>query len=565
MVKKLLGFLYKESGSLNQAALLLGFFAFLAQLLGFLRDRLLAHVFGAGPDLDIYYAAFRVPDFMFVTVASVVSLSVLVPFIVERDSEDAREGSLERKNLHAFIDSVFSFFVILMLSTAILAFVFMPWISARLFEGLSPQSLERVVSLSRLLLVSPIILGLSNLFGSLTQAYNRFTTYAISPILYNAGIVVGVIFFGEKFGVEGVAWGVILGALMHASIQLPFITREGLLPKIAWKPDFSMIAKVVRISFPRTLTLSMSSISLIALVSFASRMTEGSISILSFSTNLQGVPLSLIGVSYSLAAFPILTRRFQEKNLPAFVEQMQNTSRFIIFWSLPLTALLVVLRAQIVRVILGTGLFDWQATRLTAAALALFALSALFQSLMLLFTRGFYSAGITKRPFYINLFSTALLLITAYALVGIFELSETFRFFIATLLKVENSPASAVLMLPLSFSLGTIVNCLIHWIDFEREFEGFTRGVARSFFQGVGVSVIMGAAAYVGLGVFGDWFATETLLGIFLQGLSAGLLAILTGVIVLIGLKSRELASVWAALSGKFRPGKVIATDPEIV
>lgn len=565
MVSKFLSFLYKESGSLNQAALLLGFFAFLSQLLAFLRDRLLAHVFGAGHDLDIYYAAFRVPDFLFVTVASVVSLSVLIPFIVERDAQDVQEGNVDRKYLRSFIDSVFSFFLLLMLTVTVLAFLLMPVISSWLFNGLDTDSLVRVTSLSRLLLLSPIILGLSNLFGSLTQAYNRFTTYAISPILYNAGIVLGIIFLGERMGIVGVAWGVIAGALMHASIQLPFIWKEGLIPKVSFKPDFALIKRVVKISFPRTLTLSMSSIALIALLSFASHMAEGSISILSFATNLQGVPLSLIGVSYSLAAFPILARRYQEKNFGAFLEQMQTTSRFIIFWTLPLTALLVVLRAQIVRVILGTGLFDWPATRLTAAALALFVLSALFQSLMLLFTRGFYSAGFTKRPFYINLFSTIFLLVVTYWLVGYFNSSEAFRLMITTLLKVENVPGSVVLMLPLGFTIGTLVNSLIHWVDFERQFQGYTRGVAKSFFQSLGSSIVMGATAYAGLSFFSETYDTTTLLGLFLQGLSAGLLSIVVAVLLLVVLKNRELASVWAALKGRFAPGKVIATDPEIV
>ncbi len=558
MVNRLLGFLYKESGSLNQAALLLGFFAFLSQVLAFLRDRLLAHVFGAGSELDIYYAAFRVPDFLFVTVASVVSLSVLIPFIVEKEASG-------RESLREFIDSVFSFFLLLMALCAALAYVLMPYASAILFKGLPEESVAEVVSLSRLLLISPVVLGLSNLFGSLTQAYNRFTTYALSPILYNAGIIVGIIVLGERLGVRGVAWGVILGALLHALIQVPFIWKVGLMPRLVKRVNFALVWKIVQVSLPRTLTLSMSSFALIALVSLASLMTAGSISILSFSINLQSVPLSLIGISYSLAAFPILTRKFHEKDMVAFLGQMQNTTRFIIFWSLPLTALLVVLRAQVVRSLLGTGLFDWPATRLTAAALALFVLSSLFQSLALLFMRGFYSAGYTRRPFFINLFSTAFLLLSAYGLVKIFYASELFRFFVVSLMKVEDVAGSAVLMLSLGFSLGTIVNCLLLWLDFEREFPGFSRGVMRSLFEGVGTSVIMGATAYVGLNMFDKFFDVSTLLGIFLQGFVAGMLAILVGVLLLIALKSRELASVWSVLKGRVSPVKVIATDPEIV
>jgi len=561
MVKKILDFLYKgflnkEINSLNQAALLLGFFSVLSQVIGFLRDRLLAHIFGVGSELDIYYAAFRIPDFLFVSVASLVSLSVLIPFIIEKDNDKA--------SLRGFISSVFSFFSILIVAAAILTYALMPTLSLILFKGMSVGELEQVVAISRLLLLSPIILGLSNLLGSLTQAYNRFTLYALAPILYNAGIVVGIIIFSPTLGVTGVAWGVILGALLHLLVQVPFVWKAGLLPEPTLFPDWKLIKKVAKISLPRTLTLSMSAIIFIFLVALASRIADGSVTILSFSWNLQTISLSIIGVSYSLAAFPTLTRKFQEKNIADFIEQMQITSRFIIFWSLPLTALLVILRAQIVRVLLGSGLFDWDATRLTAAALALFVVSSVFQSLILLFMRGFYSAGFTKRPFFLNLISSIVLVLVSYELVNLFYQSEMFHYFITSLLKVQDVHNTAVLMLPLGFSIGTFLNGILLWWAFEREFPGFSRGVMRAVFEGIGASSILGAVAYAGLNIF-NIFDQNTLLGIFLQGFLAGILGITTGIIVLVLLKSRELSSVWSVIRGKFWRTKVIATDPEIV
>src|SRR3989344_4917131 len=250
MVRKIFNFLYKETGTLNQAALLLGLFAFLSQFLAFLRDRLLAHIFGASMELDIYYAAFRVPDFIFVTVASVVSLSVLIPFIIEKETEG-------REKLRDFIDNIFSFFSILIMIVSGLAFFLMPWISGVLFKGLSSTALTEVIFISRLLLLSPIILGFSNLFGSLTQAYSRFTIYALAPLLYNAGIIIGIIFLAEDFGVMWVTLGVILGALMHMLVQVPFVVRSGLFPRPKLSIDFSRVGQVVALSLPRTLTLSM--------------------------------------------------------------------------------------------------------------------------------------------------------------------------------------------------------------------------------------------------------------------------------------------------------------------
>ena len=515
-------------------------------------------MFGAGSELDIYYAAFRIPDFLFISVASIVSLSVLIPFIIEKDSQS-------RQALRGFIDSVFSFFAILMLLAAILAYFLMPQLSQILFKGFSAVAIEEVVFISRLLLLSPVILGLSNLFGSLTQAYNRFLIYALAPILYNAGIVIGILFFSQKLGILGAVIGVILGASLHLLVQVPYVWQSGFLPRLTFRPDWNLIKKVAKISFPRTLTLSMSSIVLLFLVAMAARIAPGSISIISLSNNIQGISLSLIGVSYSLAAFPTLSRKFQEKDMKAFVEQMAISARFIIFWSLPLSATLVVLRAQIVRVLLGSGLFDWSATRLTAAAVALFIVSSLFQSLMLLFMRGFYSAGITRKPFYINLISSLALGLITYYLLEFFYRSNTFHLFITALMKVEDLPTSAVLMLPLGFSLGTFINTVILWYAFEREFPGFSQGIVRTLFEGVGAACIMGAASYAGLNLFAHLFNTDTLAGIFMQGILAGILGIAAGILVLVALKSQELSQVSKVLVSRFWKTKVIATDPEIV
>ncbi|MFH1472880.1 MAG: lipid II flippase MurJ [bacterium] len=557
MVKRLFQFLHKETAGLHEAAYLLAFFAVLSQVLAFIRDRLLAHIFGASTTLDIYYAAFRIPDFIFVTVASVVSISVLVPFIVEKEHQN-------REAVKEFISAIFSFFAILIIFASVVAFFLVPYISSVLFRGFSPEALKEVIFVSRIMLLSPIALGFSNLFGSLTQAYSRFTIYAMAPLLYNVGIILGIILLGTKLGATGVAVGVVLGACLHALVQVPFLLKEDLLPK-RLHLNFAPIKRVASLSLPRTLTLSTSQIAIIFLVSLATLMTAGSVSVLSFSINLQSVPLTIIGVSYSLAAFPTLSRYFAEKNITAYVQEMVATVRHIFFWALPMTALFVVLRAQVVRVLLGTGNFDWNATRLTAAAMALFVISSVFQCLLLLFMRAFYSAGHTKKPFVANLISMVILVFVTYGLVQTFYVSDGFRYFITALLRVGDIPGTAVLMLPLGYSIGTIINGLIHWTMFEIDFRGFSRQVTRAVFESFGAAVIMGVATYIGLVVFALFFNTGTLVGIFLQGFLAGILGILVGIAVLHALGSKELKEVWVAIRTRFWKAKVIATDPEIV
>lgn len=558
MVRKIIDFLYRESRSVNQAAFLLGFFAFLSQVLAFLRDRLLAHIFGASLELDLYYAAFRIPDLIFVSVASVVSISVLIPFIVEKEGES-------REALKKFINSVFSFFSILIVAVSALAFFLIPQISPILFKGFDAVAMEKLIFLSRVLLLSPIFLGFSNLFGSLTQAFNRFAVYALAPLLYNAGIIAGTVFLTSKMGIVGVAVGVIFGALLHLLIQVPFVAFSGFLPKFSLRPDLDSISQVIKISLPRTLTLSMSSFALVFLVAFASLMVEGSISVLSLSNNLQSVPVVLIGVSYSLATFPILSRRFRENDMEAFRRQISNTIRFIIFWTLPLSALFIVLRAQIVRVVLGSGNFGWEDTRLTAAALAIFIASAVFQCLLMIFMRGFYSAGFTRKPFIINLFSTLVILLSSWVLVKIFYAQEGFRYFVGALLRVEDLSGTVVLMLPLAFSIGMATNCVLLWVVLEREFPGFSKGIMKTARDSFGAAIIAGAIAYLGLKILAPVFGTTSLVGIFFQGFVSGLVAIIAAVVVLILLKNVELLEVYRSIHQRFWRAKVIATDPEIV
>ncbi|MBM2818038.1 MAG: hypothetical protein HW401_628 [Parcubacteria group bacterium] len=332
MVKRVFKIFHKEISGLHEAAYLLAFFAILSQLLGLIRDRLLAYSFGAGSTLDIYYAAFRIPDFIFVTIASVVSISVLVPFLIEKLDQSIVLGK-------KFIDNIFSFFFILISGVSLLAYFLMPYLVPLIFSGLNEtDKMSELITIARILLLSPIFLGLSNFFASITQVYRRFLIYGLSPIFYNIGIIIGILFLYPIFGLKGLVFGVILGAIFHFSIQIPFVRKQGLIPRFSFSIDYAEIRRVVFLSIPRTITLGIHQIGLIFLISFASRMVEGSISVFTFSLNLQSVPLSIIGVSYSIAAFPTLSRLFSSGQRDSFLGQIIASSRHVIFWCMPRVA-----------------------------------------------------------------------------------------------------------------------------------------------------------------------------------------------------------------------------------
>jgi len=555
MVSRLFRLFQKEVTGLHEAAYLLGIFAILSQILALVRDRLFAHNFGAGAQLDIYYAAFRIPDFIFIMVASVVSVSVLVPFILE-------SLQISKEKTKELIDSIFSFFSILIVAVSAITFWLMPYLVPIVFPGFDSAAQADLLILSRIILWSPILLGVSNFLGSITQATRKFFVYATSPLLYNAGIIVGILVFYPKFGFAGLGWGVALGALLHLLIQVPTVVHEGLWPSFSLKLKWRIITRICRISIPRALTLGFSQLVILLFISIASALPEGSISVFSFSWNLQSVPLSIVGVSYSLAAFPALSKLFTEGKRELFLQQIISASRHIIFWSLPIIVLFIVLRAQIVRTVLGSGAFDWSDTRLTAAALAIFSVSVLAQSLSLLFVRGYYAEGKTKIPLLVNLGSSIFAVGLAYWFIGLFQSVPVFGFFLESLLRVTDLSGTIILVLPLAYSLAMILNVALLWYYYESDVKSFFRPLRETLFQSFSASIIMGFVTYLFLNVFSLVFDLETLLGIFLQGFCAGVLGILTATFVLKILKSPELSEVWRTLHHKILKAKAVAPEP---
>jgi putative peptidoglycan lipid II flippase len=276
---------------------------------------------------------------------------------------------------------------------------------------------------------------------------------------------------------------------------------------------------------------------------------------------LQGVPLSIIGVSYSIAAFPTLARYFANKQREEFLKEIITSARHIIFWSIPISILFIVLRAQVVRTILGAGEFDWDNTRLTAAALALFSFSALAQGLILLFVRGYYAMGNTRKPLITGGISGLLVILLSYLFVRLFETYIVFQYFIESLFRVSGIEGTSVLMLPLGYSLAIFINCIMLWVCFGKEFVGFTKSLRDTLFHSFSASVIMGSVAYFCLNIFDNILNINTVFGIFMQGFLSGIIGIIIGVIVLKLLKNKEIEEIWITLHHKIWKAKPLPAD----
>ena len=545
MVKRWFSFFNQEIRGLHEAAYLLAIFAFFSLILALIRDKMLAYTFGAGQSLDVYYAAFRIPDLIFTTIGSLVSASILLPYFIEKFENSKEKGK-------SFSDGIFTIFFVGMIAISALVFIFAPYLVPVAMPGFTDSAvLDELILSMRIMLLSPFFLGLSNLFSSLTQMRYRFLVYAFSPVVYNAGIILGVIFGYPILGIPGMAIGVVIGAFLHMGIQIPFMIHERLMPVFTLKINWSDIKKIVITTFPRTITLSANQLASFVLVSIASVMTAGSISVYNFAFNLQSVPLTLIGASYSSAVFPTLSKLIFKGKITEFKEKMIASAQHIIFWSMPITVLFMVLRAQIVRTILGAGKFDWADTRLTAATLALFAFSTIGQSLVVLFVRSFYAEGKTSRPLFINLISASITVISGITLYKMFNSIPVFRFFLEDLLKVSGQTGTSVLVLALAFSIGTLVSTILHWWTYEKTYPGFTKPVLETLYHSFAASVIMGYVAFLALRLFAFIFPLTKVWGLFLQGLCAGITGLIILVCILKILKNKELEDVIKTLHKK--------------
>lgn len=550
----------KEYGSVNQAALLLGSFTLLSQILALFRDRFIAYYIGPSPLLDAYYAAFRVPDLIFISIASLASITVLIPFISAK--MNGGEVTIEARK---FLNDVFTVFFGVMIVVAIVAFLLMPYLVSYIAPGFSPAMQSKVIELSRIMLFSPIFMGLSNLFGTVTQLFRKFFVYSLSPLFYNLGIIFGVTFLYQIFGIYGLAFGVVLGAFMHFLVQVVAASFSGFVPRISFSINFTDIKKAVFISLPRTLGLSFNSISLISIIAMASYLKGGSISIFNLSFNLQSVPLNIIGISYAVAAFPTLVKSMSMGRLDEFKDHLKGAARQIIFWSLPVTFLFIVLRAQIVRVILGSPTFTWENTRLVAASLAVFSISMMAQGLIALFARAYYAGGNTRRPLTINLISSVSIIIFSPIFLYVFKTYPLLHNLVESLLKVSGIPGTEILMLPLAYSCGTIINLILLSLSIKKDFMPHEPFVTKTFFQSLSGSFAMGLVAYLSLNILSPIFGTVTFWGVFLQGFISGIMGILIGILVLHMLGSEELKDLVKTFHTKFWRAKVIAPTQEVL
>lgn len=486
--------------SVIRATILIAALGILSRILGAVRDAVFAHQFGAGPEMDIYVASFRLPDLLFnLLILGTLSAAFIPVFVgyLHRDEREAKE----------IASTIFNLTFLVMAAVAVLGFLVSPLVVRLLVPGFSAQARAQTLVLTRIMMLSPLFFSLSSVLSSTLHSYKRFFLVAAAPLLYNLSIIAGVVFLYPSFGLAGIAWAVVAGAFLHFAVQFPAGLALGLRPFAVLNIAHAGVRKIGKLFLPRIFGVELGQISLLGSSVLGSFLASGSIAVFYFAYGLNTVPLGVVAISFAIASFPTLAEFASRKNMAGFGEFLAKTMVQVLFFIIPLSVLMLLLRAQIVRLILGAGQgtnFSFADTRLVAQALGIFALSLFAQGLVPLLARAFYSLHNTVIPVLSGLAAGAINIILAIVLV---------------------KPLGTA-GLALAFSLAIILHMLAMLLLLRRRVGGVIGEflLVRLFKISI-ASVVMGVFAYLTLYAVAPLVNMQTYLGIAIQTASALLVA----------------------------------------
>jgi len=361
-------------------------------ILGILRDRLLyARFYAAHPgQLDAYNAAFKLPDVLFQLLITGSLSAAFIPTLSQLLDRNPKKANQVTSTI---INWLVAIFIVL----AVIVFIFAQPFSKLITADIGEKQISLIASLTRLLLVAQFFLLISNLLTGVIHAHQRFILPALSPIVYNLGIIAGIVFFSDYFGIYGPTIGVILGSFLHFIIQVPLIYKL----KFSFKPFlFNVldrdIKKIIRLIVPRNLSLIISEIEAIIIIYWATFVGKGMLSLFYLAQHLSQLPVRLLGVAVGQAILPAFAHEQNKKGSLALKNLIAKVLLQTIYLILPICSLFLVLRIPLVRLAFGAKEFPWEATLLTGKTLAILTVAIFCQTINEILRRSFYALSDTK-------------------------------------------------------------------------------------------------------------------------------------------------------------------------
>jgi putative peptidoglycan lipid II flippase len=507
---------------------------------------LLAGTFGAGTELDVYYTAFTVPDFIaLILIFGAISAAVIPIF----------SGYLikDKENAWKYVNTLLNVFLGFLIIVCGILIIFTPAILSITAPGFTGHKRELAILLTRIMFLSPIILGASNMISGILQVFNRFLVTALAPLLYNIGIIFGIFFFVPHFGLAGLAWGVVLGGVLHLLIQLPAFFHSG----FKYRPDFNFrdpgVLKTIKLMVPRSLGLGAGQLNTIATTAIASTLMAGSIAVFNLANNLSSILVNAVAVSVATASFPAMSMAFLKDDSEEFLRKFSGIFRQIIFLTIPISLLLLILRVQIVRVVLGVGRFGWEDTILTTACLGILALNLIAQALIIFLSKTFYAAHNTKVPAIISGLTVAFNIALSLLLVWLIKISPGFYIFLQNTLRLGGAENVGVIGLALAYSITAVLEAALLLYMFYKSFPKLkSQEIIDSFYKIIIASLIMAVVTFAVRQLLGSVMSLQTFWAIFFQLVASGAVGVTTYALATHYLKSPESKTIIDSLLRKF-------------
>lgn len=385
--------------------------AFLAsRVLGWVRLVVIGNVFGAGADLDAYFAAFRIPDLIYQLAAAGALASALVPVL----SQLLHNG--EHQRAWRVTSSVINLMMLALLAGSVLMAVFAPAIVPWLVPGFDAVNTEQTIQLTRIMLLSPMLLALGSVASSVLNTEGRFAAAAVAPIAYNGLIIVCALTLSPLMGIHALAVGVVVGSFAHLMVQVPSLRGR-------FHYDLSLDIKdpatrqALFLMAPRAIGLGVNQVTFVVNTTLATGLGVGAVVAYNIAYNVLQIPIGVIGVPLGVILLPALSRAVAAGSMVEFGSILRQSLRLLLYVTLWIAAVGIVLRRQTVLLLFGWG-FDAAARAQTSDTLMYFLLGLPANCLNVVLARAFYSSQDTRTPVVVAIASVGVNVIVSVVTVG---------------------------------------------------------------------------------------------------------------------------------------------------
>ncbi len=389
--------------NLLKALAKVGSMTFVSRILGFVRDTLIARVFGAGMFSDAFIVAFKIPNLLRRISAEGAFSQAFVPILAEYKSQRSFEET------QGLVNRVATWLGIILVAVTLLGMLAAPWLVSLIAPGFRADATKIQLTVELLRITFPYIffISLVSMAGGVLNTYNRFGIPAFTPVWLNVSMIAAVLFFADYFDepIKALAWAVFIGGFLQLAFQVPFLKQIGLLPRLDFKRDDEGVWRILKLMGPAVLGVSVAQISLILNTIFASFLITGSVSWLYYADRLMEFPTGVLGVALGTILLPSLSKAYAGKDDVEYSQLLDWGLRLTCILAAPAAVALAVLSAPLVTALFYYGKFTPVDVVMTQQALIAYSIGLLGLILVKILAPGFYARQNIKTPVKIGVFT----------------------------------------------------------------------------------------------------------------------------------------------------------------